>query len=49
MSNDVDDYLNAKIGEEYKKKLKEIAEFYNRNLTNQIRAWIDSEYKEIDK
>lgn len=29
------------LGEEYKKKLREIAEKQNRNMTGQVRHWID--------
>lgn len=29
------------LGEEYKEKLREIAEKQNRNMTGQVRHWID--------
>ncbi|SDW44710.1 hypothetical protein SAMN05443574_103267 [Haloarcula vallismortis] len=47
MSNESDSYLNADLGEDYKDKLREIAEEKNRDMTNQIRTWIDREYSKV--
>jgi len=33
--------VNLKLGDEYKQKLKEIAENENRSMTSQVRHWID--------
>ena len=33
--------LNMNLGENYKEKLQEIAEEQNRNMTQQVRHWID--------
>jgi hypothetical protein len=39
-----DDYLNAEIGEEYKKKLRVISKKKKRSMTGQIQYWIDSNW-----
>ena len=33
--------VNLKLGEDYKERLEKIAEQENRNMTQQVRAWID--------
>lgn len=38
--------LNADLGEDYKERLREIAERENRDMTGQIRQWIDRFYEE---
>lgn len=40
--------LNVDLGEDYKEKLREIAERQNRNMTGQIRHWIDRFYEDTD-
>jgi len=47
MSEDSDSYLNADLGEDYKHRLREIAEEENRDMTNQIRTWIDREHPKV--
>jgi hypothetical protein len=42
-----DDYLNSKIGEEYKTKLREIAEKKERDMTKQLRSMITEKYQEV--
>jgi len=39
--------VNMNLGEEYKRKLREIAEKENRDMTNQVRTWIDRFYDEV--
>jgi len=42
-----EDYLNSKIGESYKDKLREIAEKQERDMTKQLRAMIQEKYDEV--
>jgi hypothetical protein len=39
--------LNADLGEDYKDKLREIADSQERNMTSQIRFMIDNLYEEL--
>lgn len=41
------DQVNLKLGEDYKKKLEDIADKQNRNMTQQVRAWIDRFHKQV--
>jgi predicted transcriptional regulator len=43
----MDDYLNARIGEEYKQKLQEIAEKQERSMTGELRAMIKQRYDQV--
>jgi hypothetical protein len=36
--------FNAEIGEEYKEKMREIAESNHRDMTGQLKSWIDENY-----
>lgn len=38
--------LNMKVGDDYKDKLREIAEKQNRDMTGQVRHWIDRFYED---
>jgi hypothetical protein len=39
-----DEYLNAEIGEDYKRKLRIISQKKKRSMTAQIQHWIDSNW-----
>lgn len=44
MSND---YLNSRIGSDYKEKLEEIAEKQERSMTGQLRIMINKTYEKV--